>query len=208
MCRFAYNFEVLSRGYGKCVAGDTLIITPDGLREIGSYFNYRQDNVEAYIKPNVNTVLNRNGQMESVLCGVYSGLKDTRILKTKQGIEIEPSLNHPMLVMGEDGEITWKRTQDLKIGDYLVTRRGDNVWGSNTNLKIDMETWLNSFSKNSRWKVELSKCKTPNVLTEELALIMGYLVGDGTMTYSNEIAFSNIDEDILHNFFKIGRAHV
>ena len=73
MCRFAYNFEVLSRGYGKCVAGDTLIITPDGLREIGSYFNYRQDNVEAYIKPNVNTVLNRNGQMESVLCGVYSG---------------------------------------------------------------------------------------------------------------------------------------
>lgn len=201
MCRFAYNFEVLSRGYGKCVAGDTLIITPDGFKEIGSYFNYRQDNVETYIKPDVNTVLNRNGEMENVLCGVYSGLKDTRILKTKQGIEIEPSLNHPMLVMGEDGEITWKRTQDLKIGDYLVTRRGDNVWGSNTNLKIDMETWLNSFSKNSRWKVELSKCKTPNVLTEELALIMGYLVGDGTMTYSNEIAFSNIDEDILHNFF-------
>ena len=202
MLRFPYNFEVLSRGYGKCVAGDTLIITPEGLKEIGSYFNYQNDNVETYIKPKVQTVLNRNGHMENVLCGVYSGLKQTRVLRTRQGIEIETSLNHPMLVMGQDGFITWKTTKDLEVGDYLVTRRGDNVWGNKTTLDIDMEAWLNSFSPSSKWKIELAKCETPKVLTEELALIMGYLVGDGTMTYHDSINFSNIDEDILHNFYK------
>lgn len=204
MCRFKDNFEVLSRGFGKCVTGDTLIITPQGMKEIGSYFNYLQDDVETYIKPQVDTVLNKDGQMEKVMCGVYSGLKDTKILKTKQGIEIETSLNHPLLIMDKDGKINWKKAEELEIGDFLVTRRGDNIWGSNINLNIDMDTWVSKFSKNSKWKVELSKCKTPNVLTEELALIMGYLVGDGTMTYPNEIVFSNVDEDILknfHNFF-------
>ena len=96
MWRFKDNFEVLSRGFGKCVTGDTLIITPQGMKEIGSYFNYLQDDVETYIKPQVDTVLNKDGQMEKVMCGVYSGLKDTKILKTKQGIEIETSLNHPL----------------------------------------------------------------------------------------------------------------
>lgn len=199
LCRFKYTHIVLPRGYGKCISGDSLILTEDGLKEIGEYFNYQKDGVETYNIPNVK-IVNRHGKLESTNAGVYTGYKDTKIIRTTDGYEIEASLNHPLLVMDNSGNLIWKKTEEITNGDYLVTRRGDNVWGSNTKLNFDMDTWLNSFNKNSRWKIENSKSNTPKELTEDMALIIGYLIGDGCMTRDNGIMFSSKDEDMVNRF--------
>lgn len=199
LCRFKYSHIVLPRGYGKCISGDSLILTEDGLKEIGEYFNYQKDGVETYNIPNVK-IVNRHGKLESTNAGVYTGYKDTKIIRTDDGYEIEASLNHPLLIMNNSGDLVWKKTEEITSGDYLVTRRGDNIWGNNTKLNFNMDNWLNSFNKNSRWKIENSKSNTPTELTEDMALIIGYLIGDGCMTRDNGIMFSSKDEDMVNRF--------
>lgn len=42
----------------------------------------------------------------------------------------------------------------------------------------------------------------PTELTEELALIIGYIIGDGCVSRKDKLIFSNIDKDILENYSK------
>lgn len=194
------TFVCVSRGYGKCISGDSLVLTEDGLKEIGEYLSYQNDDIETFVDTQKLKIVNRYGKLEQTNAGVYSGYKDTRVITTNEGIEIEPSLNHPLLVMKKNGVMDWKRTEDLEIGDYIVTRRGDNIWGNKTKLEFDMDKWLDSFNKSSRWKIESAKSNTPNELTEDIALIIGYLIGDGCMTRDNGIMFSSKDEDMVNRF--------
>lgn len=202
LCRFPYSHIVLPRGFGKCVSGDTLLLTDNGLVEIGSYFNYKDDNKESYIISDIN-IVNRYGKLESTNAGVYNGLKDTKIIKNDLGIEIEVSNNHPLLTVSDNGDFEWKKAIDITTDDYIISRRGDNVWGKTTSLNIDMKSWLDTFDGDSRWKIERVKCNVITELDEELSLIIGYLVGDGCMTMHNNIMFTSKDEDMVLRFINL-----
>lgn len=202
LCRFPYSHIVLPRGFGKCVSGDTLLLTDNGLVEIGSYFNYKDDNEESYIISDIN-IVNRYGKLESTNAGVYNGLKDTKIIKNDLGIEIEVSNNHPLLTVSDNGDFEWKKAIDITTDDYIISRRGDNVWGKTTSLNIDMKSWLDTFGGDSRWKIERVKCNVITELDEELSLIIGYLVGDGCMTMHNNIMFTSKDEDMVLRFINL-----
>ena len=202
LCRFPYSHIVLPRGFGKCVSGDTLLLTDNGLVEIGSYFNYKDDNKESYIISDIN-IVNRYGKLESTNAGVYNGLKDTKIIKNDLGIEIEVSNNHPLLTVSDNGDFEWKKAIDITTDDYIISRRGDNVWGKTTSLNIDMKSWLDTFGGDSRWKIERVKCNVITELDEELSLIIGYLVGDGCMTMHNNIMFTSKDEDMVLRFINL-----
>lgn len=195
--RFLSMYGVYPRGWGKCVTGDTLLFTEEGIKEIGEYFNYMKSNGDFYIPANIK-LLNRDGELEQSIIGVSSGFKDIKKIITEEGYEIHSSLKHPLLVMNNNGKIEWKKSSDIQIGDYLLVNRKNNVWGTTLNLDIDMEGFLNKFKSQSKSKIKI--CNTPNVLTEELALILGYLVGDGTLTQDNFIIFTNKDTDIINNF--------
>lgn len=199
LARFQSTMGVFSRGYGKCVTGDTLLFTEQGIKEIGEFFNYQQDDKETYYSHNIR-LLNRYGELEVSDKGVYSGYKQTKKITTEEGYEIETTLVHPLLVMNKNGKLEWKKAKDIQIGDYLPISKNNDVWGNKTKLNIDMDTWLESFNNDSCWKIERNKCNIIDELDEGLALIMGYLVGDGCLTRPNTILFTNKDEDILFNF--------
>ncbi|GAV11297.1 putative helicase, ATP-dependent [Paenibacillus sp. NAIST15-1] len=199
VARFISNYMVFPRGYGKCVSGDTILFTEGGMKEIGSFFDYDESGKERYIVKNIKLV-NRFGELESTNAGVYSGKLPTRVILTEEGYELESSLNHPVLVMTDSGEVAWKRTEDILIGDYIVINRNNDKWGKKITLNVDMDSFLDSFGKSSRWKIEKSMCSTPTILTEQLALILGYLVGDGCLTMDNRIIFTSKDEDIISNY--------
>lgn len=196
MARFKHFHAVLSRGSGKCVVGDTLLFTDNGIKEIGSYFNYQNDNIET-IKEQEITMLNMNGELETSPRGIYSGYKDTKKIKLKLGYEIESTLNHKLLTLNEEGNLEWKETKDLKIGDYLLVNRKNDIWGNNTLIPFD----TNNFYDEKEVGSKVKKSNLPKYIDEEMALIMGYLVGDGTLTRDNIIVLSNIDKDILKNYF-------
>jgi ribonucleoside-diphosphate reductase alpha chain len=195
--RFLSFYGVFPRGWGKCISGDSILFTEDGMKEIGGYFNYIKSDGDMYFPANVK-LLNRNGKLEHTIVGVSSGLRDTKIIKTQEGYEIQSSLKHPLLVMNKNGDIEWKMSAEIQIGDYLLINRNNNIWGNNLKLNFNMDNFLKELKPQSSSKI--IKCNTPKILTEELSLVLGYLVGDGTITQDNFIIFTNNDDDILNNF--------
>jgi|GEM_PF-637196 len=202
MARFYSVYGCFPRGFGKCVAGDTLLFTDEGLKEIGEIFNYQKDNIETWTEHFTN-VLNRDGNIVTSNRGVYSGLKKTKLLTTEEGYSVEGTLIHPILRMSADGNIEFKQLQDIQIGDYIIISRNNNVWGNNTDINISqkMDDWISGLSNQS--KSHLNIKRYPEVLTEDIALYFGYLVGDGCITKDSYVGFSNKDNHILDNFFRI-----
>ncbi|MFA6667757.1 MAG: LAGLIDADG family homing endonuclease, partial [Bacilli bacterium] len=199
MSRFSSTYGVFPRGFGKCVSQDTMLFTNQGLKEIGEYFNYSDSRNEFYTAHNIKT-LNKDGQLELSDKGVHNGFKDTKRIITEEGYELEGSLNHPILIMNRYGNLEYKKLEELKVGDYTAISKKNDIWGNNTKLNIDVEQFLNGLNNDSRWKVERNKCNIPKTIDEKLSLIIGYLLGDGTMTRNNVIRFTNKDEDIIYNF--------
>lgn len=204
LARFISVYGVFPRGWGKCVAGDTLLYTTDGMKEIGEYFNYLECNSEIQIQQDIN-LLNKNGVIETSKIGVYSGYHATKKVTTEEGYSLEGTYNHPILVMSEDGNIVYKQLQDIKIGDYVAINRKNGLWGNKHDalkgINKDLSVWLDSLSK---YKQAYLKVKNyPEHIDEDIALFLGYLVGDGCLTRKNVVLFSNIDADIISNYIRI-----
>jgi len=203
LVRFPENYMCVIRGYGKCVAGDTLIRTDKGLIEIGEYFNYSKPITEEEKIHDVN-VVDRYGSIEKSTAGISSGHKDTVILKTDDGYDIEPSLNHPLLVMSKNGNLEWKKSEDIENGDYLCISREDGIFGSDVNINVDMDSYLDKLSNNIKSQVIRGKFKNgiPKTLDKDLSYIIGVLLREGGLTSDKQIYFTNIDEEIINKVIK------
>lgn len=200
LSRFISTYGVMPRGYGKCVRSGTMIFTEDGIKEIDEFFGYIKPKKEFYIKNKIN-LLNRYGDLETSHTGVYSGYQSTKEIITEEGYEIGVTPNHPLLVM-RNGKLEWVEADKILVGDYIPISRGNNAWGSNTKLSVNVEKTINKLNKSivSKERILKNKCNAPKELTKELALIMGYLIGDGGLTLETSISLTNIDEDIIRNF--------
>ncbi len=198
LVRFFNNYNCIPRGAGKCVTGDTIIFTDEGLREIGEIFNYSKLDDEFETRHSY-FIANRFGKLELSSAGIINGKKSIKHIITNEGYELKCTLNHPVLIMNKNGELQWKNTEEIKIGDYLPIARNIDLWGNNLNLNIDMDKFINSQSKQAKHQI-LRNCKIPTILTEKLAIIIGYLLGDGCLTRKHYILFTNKDKDIIDNF--------
>lgn len=156
MARFKHFHAVLSRGSGKCVVGDTLLFTNDGIKEIGSYFNYQNDDIETIKEQNI-TMLNMNGELETSPRSIYSGYKDTKKIKLKFGYEIEATLNHKLLIKDNQGRIKWKELKNLKLDDCLCVNKKNDIWGDNTNIPFDIDEKINELDLWNNDKAEIPK---------------------------------------------------
>ena len=120
---------VFPRGFSKCIAGDSLLFTDEGIKEIGEYFDYQDNDIETYTEHDIG-VVNKHGEIEHSDKGVYSGYRDTKVVRTEEGYEIEGTENHPLLVMKEDGVLDWVNIEDIEIGDFLAINRNNDIWGA------------------------------------------------------------------------------
>lgn len=118
-----------------CVAADTQVITAHGAREIGSF---DEKNGDKSLTP-LNVSVYGIDQSWSEADGFFdNGEVPTRRMITKRGYSLESSLPHPVLVMNEDGEIEWKKTSCLKIGDRVAIDR--NTRHGFVGVKVAMQS--------------------------------------------------------------------
>lgn len=200
LARFKHLYDVQGRGSGKCVAYDAMLFTEDGMIEIGSLFDYKKlDNSEEIINQNIG-ILNRYGKIENSNKGIISGYKKTKKITTREGISIEASLNHPLLIMNKDGILEYKESKDLKIGDFLCINRNNDIWGKTVDLDVDMDKYISSINGKDIHKYGYMNKNLPTTLTKELSLILGYLVGDGTLTREDIMLFSSKDDDMVERY--------
>lgn len=195
--RFLSMYGVFTRGWGKCVSGDTYLFTDKGVKPIGEFFDYQNNDSETYYLQNIN-VTNRYGVLENTDSGIYSGYKDTKKIQTYEGYEIESTLNHPLLTIDERGKFIWKMAKDFKENEYILINRNNNVWGNSTKIEFDMDKYYNTL--NNVQKAHYYKCNLPEEIDEEMALILGYLVGDGCLTRNEIVILTNTDTDIINRY--------
>lgn len=191
--RFKKVGIIASRGISKCVTGNTLISTSNGLVKIGDLANWSKKEKEEFAE---NYVMNIDGEIEFSDIIVSNGLKDTKKIRTVFGYEIEGTHVHPILVMNSQGEMEFKTLSEVKKGDYVaINRKG--VFGTKTKLDFDMDTYINTRNKN-QYKVK--HIDVPKEIDENLAYYLGLLQGDGCLTLKSGVIFTSVDDE-LRDFF-------
>jgi stage III sporulation protein SpoIIIAA/intein/homing endonuclease len=170
-------------GVGKCVTGDSLILTSNGLQQLADLI---PDNLpDDQFAPSQGTIFGMNGP-EPVSHAYNGGLAETIRVTTRQGFSLEGTHGHPVLTLNERGELVFRQLDQLKPGDYVAIQRGQQFFGSQTRLPLfEFIPRTNALDG-----------KLPAELTEDLARFLGYLVAEGTLSYDNQVAFCHTDPEI------------
>ena len=99
-----------------CMVGETLIPTDKGLVTIESLGTGKERNVLQSIDVNV---VSRYG-MGKAVGWIYNGFRDTQVIRTKTGKQIQCTGNHPVLVYDYSTNSSyWVHADGLCIGDIL-----------------------------------------------------------------------------------------
>ena len=164
----------IGRRSGKCVVGETLVLTDSGVHRIDRFDDFlswvRYPTEEQF--PLELTVAQEGPGTRSRSAHFYrGGHREIRRIKTHCGYEIGGTPNHRVRVMSEDGTIQWRRLDEIVEGDQIAMHRGTNLWASS---HVDTAGVVETL-RHPGYK----KLKFPEVVDEEWGLLLGMLVGDG-----------------------------
>lgn len=192
MARFKHFHGVLSRGSGKCVVGDTLLFTDNGIQEIGEFFDYQDNNIET-IKEQPLFLLNRYGKLELSPRGIYSGLKKTKKITTQFGYEIECTLNHKLLVNTDRADgYKWLEANYITDRNTLLLSKKNNVFGKEKLSSIEEIDFIIDNIKNihklDKKILKLNKKDTQNFIDRLFKKCeMGYSLNNISYDVSKQI---------------------
>ena len=183
-------FSIGPAGTGKCVAGSTLILTNRGVHPIQSLGKHAPPGAYAPIDCRIAGI----GGSEPASHVYHGGVTQTRKIRTKLGFQIEVTPEHPLLTLGEDGQMRWVHARELAVGQHVAIQRGQRLFGQETT--IDFHYRPNSHRDHA-------KPVTVDRLDEDLAYFLGTMTGDGCLTSKNRVIISSADAEILAAFNRI-----
>ncbi|MDQ2806165.1 MAG: DNA polymerase [Chloroflexota bacterium] len=116
-------------------------------------------------------VLQEDGSLQYVARVIDQGVRETVTLKTGMGYEITVTPEHRIRVVDSSGEYVWRAICDLQPADQVALKLGlPALTGSP--LPILPGLYYNHFNAVNH--------PLPAILSAELALLLGYITGDGT----------------------------
>ncbi len=113
----------ISGAISKCVTGDTLLSTAEGLVRIGTL--YRGEEPDSY-RSDVREVASLSGPQKTDAF-YYGGVRPVTSVVLRSGHRVTGTANHRLLVSGGDG-LEWRRLDEIAIGEYVATQYGDDLW--------------------------------------------------------------------------------
>jgi len=156
-----YNkaFDVIAQG--GCLSPDTLVATSEGMLRLSEIVS----NNESGWKEHDIYVPTDEGVQRSPR-SFNNGIAPTLKVRTKDGLEIVGTYNHKVKVMSSSGPV-WRRLDELSTGDNLLVMLGQHQG----KLKALKQVNITHHNQNP--------IKTPLVLDEILAFVLGYMTGNG-----------------------------
>ena len=156
-------------GLGKCVVGDTQVLTNKGILSIEQlYKEYSSNKMGFYVST--------HKQQSRVSEVVDEYVHPVMAIYLNYGFYINGTFNHPLLVNNLDyDEIEYKTLENIQVGDYVAVQIGSNLFGSRTMLP----------------RVKIRKVPNyhlPVTLTKDLAYLMGAFIVSGNF-YENRVYF-------------------
>jgi intein/homing endonuclease len=109
-----------TRGYGKCVKSNTIIVTNSGTKEIKDLMPKEYVSQQRYYLNDV-YLKGENGFKKAEYVWSNGETKTIKI-KTRIGYELEGTDNHPIRVL-RDGKYEWVEMKDLKINDLAIIHK-------------------------------------------------------------------------------------
>ena len=166
----------IGRRSGKCVTGDTLVLTDRGIYPIVELGDPNGPEVQ----PLVVGVAQEGGASSTSQYFYNGGTKPTYRVTSHTGVSVEGTGNHRVRVLTPEGVVDWKHLADICPGDVLAVHRSTNLWASDL---VDVRA-------HHVRAVRRGAVVQPDTFDERWGLLMGYLVGDGSWTNRTSLAIT------------------
>ena len=161
---------------GKCLTADTHVWTDRGLETITELFARSGQPTSCTsrvteVKDRGIRMVNERGELEPLAAVTHNNRRPVLKLRTRSGRAVTVTHNHPLRVMNERGFVVWRKAGELRPGDYLVS----GLFGA----------------------VEAASGEG---LSEDEAVLLGYLVAEGSMKGRDAIRFTNWDPEVAAEY--------
>ncbi len=161
---------------GKCLTADTYVWTDRGLETVEELFARAGQPASCTsrvtdVRDQGIRMVNEHGDLETLAALTHNNRKPVLRITVRSGRTVSVTHNHPLRVMSERGFIVWRKAGELRVGDHLVS----GLFGA----------------------VEAA---TGEGLSEDEAVLLGYLVAEGSMKGRNAIRFTNWDPEVAAEY--------
>jgi ribonucleoside-diphosphate reductase alpha chain len=175
----------ISGAISKCVTGETLLPTADGLIRIRDL--HRGEDPDSF-RDEVIEVASLNGAQKTDAF-YYGGERSVRTVTLRSGHKVTGTPNHRLLT-ARDGELVWRRLDEIEPGDCVATQYGSDLWSA-------LPARFDDFTPSAAYGAQ-KPVRIPEEMTDELAFLVGAYVAEGHVARSNwTITITNNDEDVL-----------
>ncbi len=179
-----------------CVSGDSLVSTTKGLVRIDNIHRPVDEPVEVEKRLGVATT---DGEIAKTSHWVYSGVSETIEVTTDYGYQVRGTPDHPVLTLNTTTlDIEWKKLRDVRLSDRLAIDLRSQVWPQEPRVLDDV---IAATTPPSTRAVEHT---LPRVMSDELALVLGYMVSEGH--FGRRLEFGNMSTEVADDFERNFRA--
>jgi ribonucleotide reductase alpha subunit len=175
----------ISGSISKCVTGETLLSTADGLVRADSL--YRGEAPDSF-RDEAIEVASLGGPCKTDAF-YYGGVRPVRRVTLRSGQTVSGTPNHRVLV-GSDNGLAWRRLDELEPGEAVAQQYGENLWSQ---VPTDFADFTPTPSYGDQTPVSV-----PREMSAELAFLLGAYTAEGHVTSSNwTVTISNTDEEVI-----------
>jgi recombination protein RecA len=164
---------------GKCLVADTYVWSDRGLETIAEIFE--RAGLKASCTSRVTDIselgirlVNERGELETVAALTHNNRKPVLRLRLRSGRVISLTRNHPLRVVSDRGFIVWRKAGEIREGDTVVSAEFGAV-----------------------------EAACGDQLSEDEAVLLGYLVAEGTLCYDYSIRFTNWDPEVSGEYIRL-----
>ena len=163
------NIALLTIAPTGCSDKESMITTDDGFFKLSELCNANETGFHA-LNRHINVI--QDNSINKSTKGFNNGYSKTKKIITDSGIELESTYNHQYKIITKDGNYSWKRVDEMAIGDMIVSRIGGY------NKEINPELLQFEFEDN----ISNGKIKLPKYLDDDFAKFLGILYANGSMS--------------------------
>jgi ribonucleoside-diphosphate reductase alpha chain len=176
-----------------CLVGGSFVATDRGLvrlRSLGDPDGAQWQDLDA-------EVLTPDGAQHATRFYV-NGLETVVDVRTRRGYCIQGTTRHRIKVVSAEGEWEWRRFSDLHAGDRVPLALSQLI-GSPRHVALP------PLSEKMAWAGE-HHVSAPSSMTPELAELIGYFMGDGSLHARGlRLCVSNDDLDVVDHLERLGK---
>jgi adenosylcobalamin-dependent ribonucleoside-diphosphate reductase len=177
----------ISGAISKCVVGDTIVTTENGLVRIGTLYEG-----EAPDSFRDETMLVASlGGAQKTNAFYYGGERPVRRVVLRSGQTVTGTPNHRVLVAGATG-LEWRRLDEIEVGEAVATKYGADMWSP---VPAGLRGFAQQGGPDSQEIVSI-----PEEMTEDLAFFLGAYAAKGcTLRSAWAVRITNSLDSVLES---------